>query len=292
MKPQSSRQAAFTLVELLVVIGIIALLVSILLPSLAAAREQAQSIKCMSNLRQLGVAFANYTADTKGYQCPPDVHNPAGAAGSISDFWSTILVSMRYLKYPPATTAGPPGEDNVFRCPSGNLEIRSPITGNTIPDSRQDARGAMGQLQQSSSLGMQPGLIVYNWYGFNATSWGYKWSPFRRAGSDNTTASSTQDVVSGAEKTTRVRKSTEIVMLFDGVFLNIQTVNANRLNARHNKKKFTNCLFADGHAETLRTKDLPGGDQDANADPGGGAGKTFGLANLKNYPYPKWRLDQ
>jgi prepilin-type processing-associated H-X9-DG protein/prepilin-type N-terminal cleavage/methylation domain-containing protein len=289
---QRSRSSAFTLVELLVVIGIIALLVSILLPSLAAAREQGQSIKCLSNLRQLSLAFANYSADTKGFQCPPDIHNTAGASGSISDYWSTILVSMHYLKYPPATSAGPPGEDNVFRCPSGNLEFRSGITGNTIPSSRQDENGAMGQLQQSSSLGMQPGLIVYNWYGFNATSTGYKWSPFRRVGSDNTSASSTQDVVRIPDKTSRVRKATDIVMLFDGVFLNLQTVNANRLNARHNKKKFTNCLFADGHAESLRTKDLPGGDQDANNSPGGGATVTFGLANLRNYAYPKWRLDQ
>jgi prepilin-type N-terminal cleavage/methylation domain-containing protein len=69
-RPNHHRRAAFTLVELLVVIGIIAILVGILLPTLSRARQQAVSAQCMSNLRQVGQAIIMYAQENGGWYPP------------------------------------------------------------------------------------------------------------------------------------------------------------------------------------------------------------------------------
>src|SRR4051812_2852977 len=111
------RHVAFTLVELLVVIGIIALLIAILMPSLSRARQQGQRIQCMSNMRQIGMATMQYTNENKGW------FPRAAGGGSAFDDWiywdsarATTRNDGRLVKY-----LGPQFVEAHYRCPSDNV---------------------------------------------------------------------------------------------------------------------------------------------------------------------------
>ncbi|MDB5354773.1 MAG: putative major pilin subunit [Phycisphaerales bacterium] len=78
-KPSRSR-GAFTLVELLVVIGIITVLIAILLPALQGARKQAQRIKCQSNFRNILMGIQMYLGENKAYLPAPNWDGMAGGA--------------------------------------------------------------------------------------------------------------------------------------------------------------------------------------------------------------------
>jgi prepilin-type processing-associated H-X9-DG protein len=90
--------AAFTLVELLVVIGIIAVLISLLLPALNRARESARGVKCASNMRQIGTMMHQYASQYSAFPLSRDYGNPkVEATTPRSEYWNEFLAAARII---------------------------------------------------------------------------------------------------------------------------------------------------------------------------------------------------
>jgi prepilin-type N-terminal cleavage/methylation domain-containing protein/prepilin-type processing-associated H-X9-DG protein len=290
----------FTLVELLVVIGIIAILIGLLLPSLAKAREQARTAKCLSNLRGIGHGIQMYAVEHNNYLVPGWISRPDGSGRGIESY-ATLLAGLKYIPAP----QGPNGpawdddtadnEDSIFRCPNGS-EQKHEIPAMPFPQSKTDAIGTYAWRRESAEAGshtwLRSGVVTDTWYCINMFDPGdgtanpanfvnsqLIW-PFRRfrRNPDGTT-------LGRLSKFSDFKNSGALAIMFDGV--RYLDANSNRINARHNNKRTTNFLFADGHCESWPTENTP---QLTTAQWRGTGGNTLDV--FKQWPYPLWRLDQ
>jgi len=115
------KRRGFTLIELLVVIGIIALLLSVLLPSLMRARQAAQTVTCASNLRQMGTAILLYVNENRQYL--PMIVEPIwvpGGGGAL-DFTVDPFDFQAHPQSFAAFLYSVVKEADILSCPSANL---------------------------------------------------------------------------------------------------------------------------------------------------------------------------
>ena len=172
----NAHKRAFTLVELLVVVGIIAILVAILLPSLSKARAQATLVQCQSNLRQIGLAVALYSGANGGVFCPTlewghAPNKPANTTtatnGWYDEEWVLILVSGGYIPDPNIS----PSDDvtsapSILVCPAvRNSLLSTNITTLTGIGSSTDG------FNRRESDWLSPGLIADEGYGINGCNY-------------------------------------------------------------------------------------------------------------------------
>ena len=123
LRAKAGSRRAFTLIELLVVIAIIAILASLLLPALARAKQQAQSTRCKSNLKQIALATVLYADDNADllpfawwYYAPFD-------SADSNNFETLLIPYVAQMKFQSGnTTETSDFAKNVFRCPVRMLE--------------------------------------------------------------------------------------------------------------------------------------------------------------------------
>lgn len=247
-------------------IGIVALLISILLPELNRARNQAATVRCLADLRQIGNGVLLYANGNHGYLVPGTVRFQND--GTLDrDNWATLLVAGKYLAAPPQppSTAGNTFADSsygesVFRCPAG-LDDRSATNGVPDPvDSYAQVGAGFFRLLSSNTAGKEgvsPGLRIDTWYGINGwtvsdtvanmKSSFDRW-PFTRI--PDTNAAYAQQL----HKLSQFKYPASLVLIYDGLTFHNQKVAF--VNARHGKRSKVNMVYADGHASTLDIKDV------------------------------------
>jgi prepilin-type N-terminal cleavage/methylation domain-containing protein/prepilin-type processing-associated H-X9-DG protein len=154
------RKGGFTLVELLVVIGIIALLISILLPAMQSARESAKAVQCASNMRQIGMCVTMYTSENKGKWLPP-YQIPGTYGPTVNPYFFHYLPAF-YLKENYGALICP--SDNFFQPVPPIWQARTTTYYRLFTTSIRDVRYsyAMNQQYPRAAVALYPGVLGAN----------------------------------------------------------------------------------------------------------------------------------
>ncbi|MFI5377809.1 MAG: type II secretion system protein [Tepidisphaerales bacterium] len=274
----------FTLVELLVVIGIIALLTSILLPAMSRARAQANAVKCMANLRSIGQGLVMYVDQNHGwivpsYNLPPlpgATSNVTGGPAQPLDGWACILDRDRLVPAKEQDT------NTTFFCPD-TVDVEGMKDGQTGSDTSKP-RGWTDWPLKLTTVGGDSAPKVATTIperGFTriirVSYWINAYNPIGSAPADipSSDVHYTGSLGLGpdssgnymrAHRMSSIRRPSSFVVLADGIYMGRQSVTRLgdlncRIGYRHPSSRgpntSANVCFADGHAEKIEGHQFP-----------------------------------
>lgn len=289
-----SSRGAFTLVELLVVIGIIALLISVLLPALGRARQSAQTAACLSNLRQIGLAINMYGDMHDGVIVPARIDLPGA---NEADWWFTLLARTKTLgiQMRPSTTWN--GSDGIvntpLKCPTGPADVPFNWGPGQWPENQPRVpsnEGVANRFQRAFFYQSSQDQLD-TWYSINAAYypqnddpapgwWGAgvkDWDRFPSHIIDMVHSGKVRRL----HKFAQIKESARVPLIGDGFFAWGDMPRA--ISSRHNNFKATNFLFLDGHAETVPSGAIPILKSDF-------AGSAAGSPVFQVYNQYRWRV--